>query len=102
MILAPNVFVITSAEQLVEGDVRVEPDVEWQVSATAEWIVPVKARGVGPGRFVLQAQPNLCGGAPRVAHLRVVPGRAYAPVEQGGADLGLCPPIDRSGVVAVP
>ena len=102
VVLAPNVFVITSARQIVEGDVRVESDVEWEVSATAEWIVPVKARGVGSGRFVLQAHPNLCGGAPRVAHIRVVPGRAYVPVEQGGADLGLCPSIDRRGADAAP
>ena len=94
--VAPDVFVISSAEQLVVGAIEVDDDVAWEISATADWIVPVESRGLGPGSFVVQAHSNLCGGAPRVAHIRVVPGRAYVPIEQGGTDLGMCRSIDRS------
>lgn len=93
--VSPPRFVLTSAEQTVIGEVHVDDEVAWEINVTADWILPVEASGIGPGAFVVQARSNLCGGAPRVSHLRVVPGPTYVVVEQGGADLGLCTAVDR-------
>ena len=96
IIITPGLFLVTSAEQMVTGTIQAEPDVEWEVTSTADWIEPVVATGRGAGRFTVQAASNLCGDGPRVAHIRVKPGPHYVPIEQSGSDLGLCPSIDRT------
>jgi hypothetical protein len=92
----PTAFVVTSALQTLSGHIQAEQGIGWTVGTTADWIAPIVVSGTGPGQFSVQVESNLCGGPPRVAHLRVSPGRHYVPVQQGGADLGVCPSIDRT------